>query len=110
MHIDIPHELEPEDAVARLDRYLEDLLTRSLPAGIVVRDVSRDWTDRTMHFAFTAKKGFLGASLDGSLEVQDDRVSIDADLPGLVTAFMDEGRIGDVVRRELGTVLASGSH
>lgn len=105
MHIDIPHTLDRTEVVGRIDRFLDDLLQRPLPAGVEIRDVSRSWRGETLQVAFRAKKGFLGANLAGTITVKDGSVEIDADLPGVITSFVGEDRIGDAVRGELARVL-----
>jgi hypothetical protein len=58
-----------------------------------------------MRFSFKAKKGFIGTTISGVIRVNDDSVVMDADLPGLVTAFISEDRIRDVINEQLDSLL-----
>jgi hypothetical protein len=52
-------------------------------------------------FSFKAKKGFIGTTISGVIRVNDDSVVMDSDLPGLVTTFVSEDKIRDVINKQL---------
>jgi hypothetical protein len=54
-----------------------------------------------MRFSFKAKKGFFGTTISGVIRVNDDSVVMDCDLPGLVTAFVSEDQIRNVINEQL---------
>ena len=54
-----------------------------------------------MHFSFKPKKGFIGTTISGEIRVNDDSVVIDADLPGIVTTFVSEDKIRNVINEQL---------
>ena len=54
-----------------------------------------------MRFSFKAKKGFLGATISGVIHVNQDSVVMDSELPGLVTAFVSEDQIRNVINEQL---------
>ena len=58
-----------------------------------------------MQFSFKAKKGWLGATITGSLRVTDQAVILDSDLPGLVTTFVSEEDIRALIDRQLDDLL-----
>jgi hypothetical protein len=54
-----------------------------------------------MRFSFKAKKDFLGATISSVIHVNQDSVVMDSELPGLVTAFVSEDQIRNVINEQL---------
>jgi hypothetical protein len=101
MRIERNHNLGKEEAVHRIDSFLDDLMSRQFPGGITIEEPSKSWSDNVMRFSFEAKKGFFGTTISGMLRVNDDSVILDSDLPGLVTAFVSEEKIRNVINQQL---------
>jgi hypothetical protein len=104
MHIEHPHSLGRDAAVARLDHLL-DTLVRNPPGGVDISNIVKDWNGSQMRFSFTASKSGFGTTIKGTLEVTDDRVVVDADLPALVKAVLGEARVEQTVTAGLKDVL-----
>ena len=101
MHIERRHNVGKEEAIHKIDTFLDDLMRRQLPGGVTINEPSRTWSDDAMRFSFEAKKGFLGTTISGIIRVNDDSVVMDSDLPGLVTAFVSEDQIRNVIDEQL---------
>jgi hypothetical protein len=101
MHIERRHNLGKEEAIHKIDTFLEDLMRRQFPGEVAIKDASKSWSDDAMRFSFKAKKGFFGATISGVIRVNDESVVMDSDLPGLVTAFVSEDQIRNVIKDEL---------
>ena len=106
MRIEQLHSLGKQEAGRRIDHFLENLMQRQPPAGVTVKDPQKSWSGDTMNFSFTAAKGLFGTSIRGLMQVHDDRVVVESELPTLVKSFVGEGRIRDVIARELARILA----
>jgi hypothetical protein len=107
MHVEQRHNLGREEAVRRINAGVEELLGQDLPAGVVVTGVSRTWSEDTMRFSFTAKKGFFGVPISGAVQVTEDLAALDAELPGLLTAWCPNIRIGvSLLRISVGLTMA----
>jgi hypothetical protein len=104
MRIEQAHALGQEAAKARIDHFLEKLV-QNPPGGVTVKDAQRDWDGNRMNFSFTAAKGFLGTSIRGVMEVLEDRVVVESELPALVKNLLGEDRIKQVIASELGNML-----
>ena len=104
MHIEHPHTLGRAEAVTRLDHLL-DALVKDPPGGAEISNIVKDWDDNRMRFSFKASKGGFGTTISGTLEVTDDRVVVDADLPVLVKAALGEARVQQAVSGGLKDVL-----
>ena len=84
-----------------IDCFLDDLMRRQFPGSITIKEPFKSWSDDVMHFSFKARKGFVGATISGVIRVDDDSVIMDSDLPGLVTAFISEDTIRNIINKQL---------
>jgi Putative polyhydroxyalkanoic acid system protein (PHA_gran_rgn) len=101
MHIERNHNVGKEEAIHKIDTFLDDLMRRQFPGGVTIKDPSKSWSDNAMRFSFKAKKGFIGTTISGVIRVKEDSIVIDSDLPGLVTTFVSEDKIGNVISEQL---------
>jgi hypothetical protein len=62
-----------------------------------------------MDLSFKARKGFLSVEVKGSATVEDDRVIIEVEIPGLVAKFVDEETIRNVLTERTQALLAESS-
>ena len=101
MHIERTHNVGKKEAIHKIDTFLDDLMRRQFPGGVAIKEVSRSWSDNALRFSFNAKKGFFGTKISGVIRVTDDSVVMDSDLPGVVTAFVSEDQIRNVINEQL---------
>jgi hypothetical protein len=106
MRVQAAHTLGLEAARERLGRFVDQLAARAWP-GVVLRDVTRQWTGDHLDFAFVAAKGFFSATIRGGLDAADTHAVLDIEIPPMVAAFVGEDRIRETVGRELERILAS---
>jgi hypothetical protein len=104
MRIEQPHKLGREEAMARVDRFL-DRLIQDPPGGATVTNVLKAWDGQRMTFSFALSRGFFGSSFGGTLDVTDDRVVVESELPMLVKSFVGEERVARTIADHLGQVL-----
>jgi hypothetical protein len=100
MHIEKNHDVGKEEAIHKIDSFLDDLMRRQFP-GVTIRGLSKCWSDNAVHFSFTPKKGFIGTTISAVIRVNDDSIVIDSDLPGLVTTFVSEDKIRNMINEQL---------
>jgi len=101
MHIERTHNVGKKEAIHKIDTFLDDLMRRQFPGGVAIKEASRSWSDNALRFSFKAKKGFFGTTIFGVIRVNDDSVVMDSDVPGLVTAFVSEDQIRNVINEQL---------
>ena len=101
MHIERTHNVGKKEAIHKIDTFLDELMRRQFPGGVAIKEASRSWSDNAMRFSFKAKKGFFGTTISGVIRVNDDSVVMDCDLPGVVTAFVSEDQIRNVINEQL---------
>jgi Putative polyhydroxyalkanoic acid system protein (PHA_gran_rgn) len=104
MRVVQPHTLGRQEAIGRIDHLLDHLVQQP-PGGVTISDAVREWDGNLMTFSFRAAKGGFGTSVRGRLEVADDRVVLDADVPTLVKALLGEARIQQAISGGLADVL-----
>ena len=94
MRIERDHYMGREEAIQRIDSFLEQFLAASkFPAGFQVVNPAKRWSGNKMDYSFTAKKGILRSNLEGQVEVTDDRVILDFKLPGILSKLISEEAI-----------------
>ena len=91
MRIAVPHNTSKDVAREKVEQRLGQLLSQF---GGHAEQVEHEWLGDTMRFKGKAR----GMSLQGTVEVTDVAIVIDAKLP--MVAMMFEGRIRDAVQRE----------
>jgi Putative polyhydroxyalkanoic acid system protein (PHA_gran_rgn) len=101
MHIERKHNVGKEEAIQKIDTFLNDLMHGQFPGDVAIKEASKSWSNDAMSFSFKAKKGFLGATISGVIRVNQDSLVMDSDLPGLVTAFVSEDQIRNVINEKL---------
>jgi len=89
--IAVPHHTTKQSARARVEQRLGQLLSQF---GGHAEDMEHEWFADTLRFKGKAK----GLKVEGTVEVTDSEVIIDAKLPLIAMAF--EGRIRETVQRE----------
>jgi hypothetical protein len=105
MRIERNHNLGQAEAIRRIDTFLDELMQRPLPAGLHIKTPIKIWSGNLMNFSFKAKKGWLGTTIAGSILVTDQSVLFDSDLPGLLTAFVSEEAIRNLINQEFDDLL-----
>jgi Putative polyhydroxyalkanoic acid system protein (PHA_gran_rgn) len=101
MHIERRHNVGKKEAIHKIDTFLDDLMRRQFPGDVAIKEASKSWSDDVMRFSFKAKKGFFGTTISGVIRVNDSSVVMDSDLPGLVTAFVSEDQLRNVINEQL---------
>ena len=91
MRIAVPHHTSKDVARGKVDQRLVQLLSQF---GGHAEEVEHEWLGDTMRFKGKAR----GMSVEGTVEVTDAEIVLDAKLP--LMARMFEGRIRQAVERE----------
>jgi putative polyhydroxyalkanoic acid system protein len=97
--VEVDHSLERDEAQRRLKAFVTGLLTRF---GGQVSDVRQQWSGTELDFGFK----LYGASLDGTLSVEQTCARCDLSFPLAAMAF--KGKAEDTIRGELERVLGQG--
>lgn len=91
MRIAVEHNTSKEMARAKVEQRLGSLLGQF---GHQAEEMEHEWLGDTMRFKGKAR----GLKVEGTVEITDAAIVIDAKLPLIAMAF--EGRIRDAVQRE----------
>jgi len=105
MHLEIPHSLGKEEAIRRIDQTIAEVEKQSLPAGVVMKNFTKTWTDNVLQISFWAGKSVFGGSIASTITVQDALVLIDLELPAILKAFVSESQIEEGVRGKVTPLL-----
>jgi hypothetical protein len=91
------HSLGRDEAARRLKEKFSAVRTQY---GSSVNDLQESWLDHTFSFGFKT----LGMGINGTVHVEDENVTLNAELP--FAAMFFKGAIEQRIREELGGLLA----
>lgn len=80
MRITIAHGKTKAEVVHAVDRSFDDIFKSAGPLPIQLVNEQRTWNGSTLAFSFTAKMGLMSSRINGTVEVTDRDLTIDADL------------------------------
>ena len=89
LSVDVPHQLPKEEALSRIKKLLGNLKEEQKQ---FISNVQENWTGDRGKFSFTAK----GFDCSGVIQVNDNNVSIDSQVPFAVSLF--KGRITSLIK------------
>jgi len=107
MHIERKHNVGKQAAIQKIDAFLDELARREFSGGFTVSEVSKDWTDNVMNLSFKVKKGFLGAKISGVIQVNEDSVTLDLELPALAAMVVSEDKVRETIGKALDPLFPS---
>ena len=101
-----PHELTPAEVRRRLDRFLDDLLRTTFPAGVKLRHPHAAWDKDRLEFRFRLERGFLSGEFHGEITVQEQQLQLRCQLPAMLGLLVGENTAKAFVTRNLNELLA----
>ncbi len=96
MQMNIPHQLNQEEAQQRIKEVLKNVEARF---GGQVKDLQQDWNGNEGKFSFSV----MNMPISGTLTINNSDISLDSKLP--LTASFFEGKIKEVILEEANKVL-----
>ncbi len=105
MRVEQTHELGAEEAIRRLDDFIDRMMGRQPPGGVVVKSPWKAWNGNQMDFSFDVRRGVFGTTISGTMMVTDDMVIVESQLPAVVRTFVGEETVAGTIRSELGRLL-----
>ncbi|NMC51507.1 hypothetical protein GYA54_02120 [Candidatus Kuenenbacteria bacterium] len=100
MKISKAHGTTQAEAIAQIDRFLDGLMSQAFPGGVTIKDPTKLWQGNIMSFSFRARKGLFGTVIAGEVTVDDQNVTLNCEVPALVTSFVPEEKIAGVINRQ----------
>jgi len=97
LDISVPHNLPKEEAVARLKKLMATLQEEQKD---MIQEVSEEWEGGNGRFQFKAK----GFSISGNIKVEEDKVSLNSELPFMLSFFKD--KIEQIIKSKASNLLA----
>jgi hypothetical protein len=96
------HNTTLESAVTTLKKYnVEKLIEDNLPNGVVVSKVQNSWQYNKMSFSLNAKKGGIGGTVKGWLEIGEKNISINLEIPKLARLFFSKEDVKTGIEKQL---------
>src|SRR5689334_1770986 len=100
MRIVRTHNVGQAAAVERIDGFLDQLMARPLPAGVKIKHADKSWRGGRMTFNAKFAKGILGATVSGTVDVTDNEVVMESQVPALIKTFVGEDKIASLINEQ----------
>jgi len=100
MQLKIPHKLTQEQAIAQINKLINDAQAQASTQGVTINDTH--WEDNVFHFDITGQ----GQRISGTAAVLPDAYDIDVKLPLMMRMF--EGRIKKMLEDQTRQALGQG--
>lgn len=107
MRIERTHKTSQQEAIQKIDSFLDELMKRDFPGGVEVKEPTKSWSGNTMDFSFKVKKGFISTKIEGNIQVEDGKIIMDSELPGLVRTFVSEEKVSDVISKQIDSLFTT---
>jgi hypothetical protein len=107
MRIERTHKASQQAAIQKIDNFLDELMKRDFPGGVEVKEPTKSWSGNQMDFSFKVKKGFISTRIEGNIQVEDDKIILDSDMPGLVRTFVSEEKVADVISKQIDSLFSA---
>jgi len=106
MRATIQHDKGQKEAMRIINESADDLI-HSVPAGgIKISGAEKSWDGNTMRFSFKGKMGLFGATVHGTILVNEKDVVLDVELPGMLKRFVSEEKIRGAIETRATRLLA----
>jgi len=93
VRITIPHNKDKQQLMRDVDAAFDRLIQTKLPGTIQISNFERNWSGSMARFHCTAQVGPFQSPIRGYVDVTDHDVTIDCDLPLLLTKIVSEKAI-----------------
>lgn len=103
MRLTLPHHTTQEEAIQKIDDHINEAMEQEY-SGITVIDPEKKWDDHIMRFSFTVQKLLFTLDFSGSVIVTDAEVVGEAEIPSIVTTFVSEERIKQVIKEKFNEI------
>ncbi|OGY44487.1 MAG: hypothetical protein A3J62_04080 [Candidatus Buchananbacteria bacterium RIFCSPHIGHO2_02_FULL_38_8] len=99
MNLTLPHHTTQENAIKTIENKLNEVMNWEFPKVEII-DPEKEWEDNLLRFSFVAQVMMIDLEFAGTVLVTDDEAILEADLPGMITTFVSEDKIRQVITRE----------
>jgi len=99
MQLTLRHQTSQQEAIKKIDDYLNELMKEEYP-GVTVIEPQKNWEDYIMRFSFTIQKMLFTLDFSGTVIVTDAEVIGDSDVPDLVLNFIPEEKIKKIITQK----------
>ena|SRR3989339_1763865 len=99
MKLTLSHQTTQAEAIKKIDDHLNGLLKQEY-RGITVIDPYKEWDDNIMRFSFSVQKLIFTLDFSGTIIITDQEVIGEAEVPAMVSTFVSEDRIKEVIKKK----------
>ncbi|MDP9171724.1 MAG: polyhydroxyalkanoic acid system family protein [Acidobacteriota bacterium] len=101
MTIIVPHHKSKKEVIGIIDKGADELFASAGGGGVQIVDQQKVWNESIMSFSFKGRMGFVSVPLSGTVDVDDQNVTINCDLPPMLKNFIGEAKVQSAVSQKV---------
>lgn len=105
MRITIAHKKSQAQMIQIVDRAVDDAFKGLVQGPVSIVDQQKSWQGPIMTFSLMAKMGFIKNPINGTVEVTDHDVTVDADI-GMLSKLIPPEKVQSALETRLRGLLA----
>lgn len=109
MYIEYPHNLNKDILKEQIDKYVSKLNKLEFYSNFKISDLNRSWSNYEMMCSMTIKQSFLERRLKGLIQVKDDMIIIEFEVPDVIKNFVREEKLKFLITKHLDNVIEEAS-
>jgi hypothetical protein len=90
VRITVSHNKGQKEAMRAVNGAADQILRPDLPGPVKFSSTNRKWDGSTLNFTLSASLGPVSVPIHGKIIVTETDITIDCDLPNLLTQFVSE--------------------
>jgi len=102
----VPHNKTQQEAIGIIDRAAGDLFDGAAGDSVQIVDPKKEWSGSTMAFSLTGQVGFIKVPLSGTVDVDQQNVTVTCELPAMVRNFVGEEKVKAGIAEKVGELMA----
>ena len=105
MYFEYPHTQNKDLLKQKIDKYVSKLNKLEFYGNFKITTFSRSWNNYEMLYSLTVKQGFLERKLQGLLQVKDELIIVEFEIPDIVKNFVREEKLEFLIAKHLDNVI-----
>ncbi|GEM_PF-5088227 len=105
MYIEYPHNLNKDLLKQKIDKYVSKLNKMEFYSNFKISDFNRNWNNYEMLYSLNIKQSFLERRMKGFLQIKDEIIIIEFDMPDIIKNFVREEKLQLIIKNHLDNVI-----
>jgi hypothetical protein len=105
MYFEYPHSQNKSLLKEQIDKYVSKLNKLEFNGSFKMTGLHKSWTNYDMMFSLLLKQGFLERRIKGVLQIKDEMILLEFEVPDIVKNFIREEKLQHLIMKHLDNVI-----